>query len=653
MGFDVNIRKEIIDSATESLPAIPGLTFNGKPITIPVDNVAAGFPMAARALLRASVQTSTADAAHVSYWVTKNVKGEYVEFIEVPNNSRTTELFTIFKKHGMYVTKLLCGYASASNTVYVSAKTARDMSRMPNDTNAAIVMYIISLMHFVRSASACIENVSYDVYTDAVNVIGDDKVCVQLFTGFDKETTIKICASGTDDLVGIQYIRNALTTKGEAAMSPGMRYAYLYNTDTGRYVGAVVPVTAGITPYTFIATETKVYTDFEMCTVELRDDSLCSTIAAGYPQSVSVLKVEDFKSVLVGNVELRVVDTEEAPDDAPTWIKVWHKVAVSKGATPATSADLKHLMAAYKLKIPKGYAGCDPEELKAQYADDAYAQELYKQVRPHYDAFDLGSLNANLAGFAKGIIYAMAFVGESGTGKSTAARVIPYKCGLPFVSVNFSVNIEEADLFGSMFPNPAKLKPEDPEFVWQDGILTKAVRNGYVAILEEINFARPGVLGKLNSLLDENRQLDLANGEVLKAHPNFRIIATCNVAYEGTNRFNKALINRFDDVTVFKDLKRDEAIEVIKARTGYADKAKIDKVYNVYEALKKFADEQNVNLVISMRQLLNLFTKGKFYKDAKDAVTRIMLNGAFLEDPEYQKVFEDTVLTAFDLKFKI
>jgi hypothetical protein len=106
-------------------------------------------------------------------------------------------------------------------------------------------------------------------------------------------------------------------------------------------------------------------------------------------------------------------------------------------------------------------------------------------------------------------------------------------------------------------------------------------------------------------------------------------------------------------VTVFKDLKRDEAIEVIKTRTGYSDKAKLDKIYNVYEALKKFATEQNVNLVVSMRQLLNIFTKGRYYKDARDAVSRIMLNGAFLEDTEYQKVFEDTVLPAFDLKFRI
>jgi MoxR-like ATPase len=648
-GFDVNIRQDIIDSMTENTPSLMGVTLNGKPVTVPYNNIASGFTSAARALLKASVKTGAKAEKYVSYWITKDVKGNYVDFIEIPNNSKTTELFSIFKKYGMFVTKFLCGYDANSGTMYVSAKTARDMSRMPNETNAAIVMYILSLMHFVKAASANIADVQLDVYSDVVNVVGTEEAPEHLFRAFDLPCTVKVQASGTDDLQGIKYVRNELTSTGVEVTGPSMKFAYLFDAKKGEYVGAVVPVTAGVAQYTFIATESKVYTDFELCTVELRDDSLCTNIASGYVGSISVIKSTDLSAYLK-DLELHMFD--EIPEGIPGWLYAWSKLAINKGATAASSADVKHILK-FGAKVPKGYAGCDPEEIKAQYVSDTYAQELYKQAKPYYDTFELGNLTANLAGFAKGAIYAMAFVGESGTGKSTAARVIPYRCGMPYLSVNFSVNIEEADLFGSMFPNPAKSKPEDPEFVWQDGVITKAVRNGYVAILEEINFARPGVLGKLNSLLDENRQLDLPNGEVLRAHPNFRIIATCNIAYEGTNRFNKALINRFDDVTVFKDLKRDETIEVIKTRTGYSDKAKLDKIYNVYEALKKFATEQNVNLVVSMRQLLNIFTKGRYYKDARDAVSRIMLNGAFLEDTEYQKVFEDTVLPAFDLKFRI
>ena len=98
---------------------------------------------------------------------------------------------------------------------------------------------------------------------------------------------------------------------------------------------------------------------------------------------------------------------------------------------------------------------------------------------------------------------------------------------------------------------------------------------------------------------------------------------------------------------------RHKAIETIKARTGYKNATKLDTIYNVYEALKKFSKEQNLSLIVSMRQLLTLFTNGKSYKDAEDAVRRIMINGAFIEEPEFQEVFEQTVLPAFNLKFKI
>lgn len=291
--------------------------------------------------------------------------------------------------------------------------------------------------------------------------------------------------------------------------------------------------------------------------------------------------------------------------------------------------------------------------LKYQYDKDMYAQELYKQVQPYYETFDLKDLTGICKGVANGAIFSMLFEGESGTGKSTAARVIASRCGLPFVAINCSTNIEEADIFGTMIPNPEKNSVDDPEFIWKDGPLTKAIRYGYVGIIEELGFGRPGVLGKINSLLDESRQIDLPNGEVLKCHPNFRIIATTNIGYEGTNRLNKALVNRFEICKKFVDLDEREAKAVIIARTGYTDLDKIAKVFDVYKAIKKYSAEQNLSLVISIRQLLNIFKQGKYYRTSKDAINNLLLNQAFLEEPEHLKYFTDTVLKAFDLTFKI
>lgn len=302
------------------------------------------------------------------------------------------------------------------------------------------------------------------------------------------------------------------------------------------------------------------------------------------------------------------------------------------------------------IKLKSNTASSD---LSEEYKDDEYAQQLYKQVQDYYESFDLKDLATTIRGVATGEIYSMLFIGESGTGKSTAAKVIPYKCGLPYVVINCSTNIEEADMFGAMIPNPKKIKAEDPEFVWQDGVLTKAIRNGYCAVIEELNFARPGVLGKLNSLLDESRQIDLSNGEIVKAHKNFRLIVTCNIGYEGTNRLNKALINRFEVCKQFTDLNKSETIEVIKNRTGYTDVGKINSIYDVYFAIKKYSNEQNLGIVISIRQLLNIFKQGKYYKNAYDAVCNTLLNTAFLEDADHLEYFKETILSAFNLNFKL
>jgi MoxR-like ATPase len=306
-----------------------------------------------------------------------------------------------------------------------------------------------------------------------------------------------------------------------------------------------------------------------------------------------------------------------------------------------------------KVKLIKGAV---VGNMKSQYDSDKYAQSLYAKNLPYYETFPLGSIANLVKGVTSsgdGQVYSMFFKGGTGTGKSTAARVIFCRAGLPWISINCSTNIDEADIFGCMVPNPEKVSADDPEFVWKDGPATKCIRNGYGLIVEEANGARPGVLLKFNSLLDEARQIELGNGEVLKAHPNFRIVFTANIAYEGTNELNMALVDRFDTIVEFKDMSRTDAINTIQKRTGYADVSKIEKVYGVYEAIKKYSAENNLGLAVSIRRLLCIFTKGKYFKTAKDAVENMLLEHAFIRDEDHKEYFVNDVLPSFDLNFKI
>lgn len=61
------------------------------------------------------------------------------------------------------------------------------------------------------------------------------------------------------------------------------------------------------------------------------------------------------------------------------------------------------------------------------------------------------------------------------------------------------------------------------------GILINAMRRGYWIILDELNLAPTDVLEALNRLLDDNRELLVAETqEVIKAHPGFMLFATQN-----------------------------------------------------------------------------------------------------------------------------
>ncbi len=68
---------------------------------------------------------------------------------------------------------------------------------------------------------------------------------------------------------------------------------------------------------------------------------------------------------------------------------------------------------------------------------------------------------------------------------------------------------------------------------WQDGPLTKAVRNGGICYLDEIIEARKDTTVVLHSLADYRRVLPIdRTGEVITAHPDFMLVVSYNPGYQ-------------------------------------------------------------------------------------------------------------------------
>jgi midasin len=93
-------------------------------------------------------------------------------------------------------------------------------------------------------------------------------------------------------------------------------------------------------------------------------------------------------------------------------------------------------------------------------------------------------------------------------------------------------------------------------FVWEDGPLVTAMRQGCLLLIDEINLAEDAVLERLNSVLEPGRTLLLAekggpSADQIVAAEGFRVVATMNPGGDhGKRELSRALSNRFTQVRV-------------------------------------------------------------------------------------------------------
>ncbi|GAP86507.1 putative midasin [Rosellinia necatrix] len=201
-------------------------------------------------------------------------------------------------------------------------------------------------------------------------------------------------------------------------------------------------------------------------------------------------------------------------------------------------------------------------------------------------------------------------VGETGCGKTTVCQILAESMGKQLHIVNAHQNTETGDLIGSQRPvrNRGAIidtltndvvqalqtlqrnangdtgillseyhalgstllsnLPEDIRqrifdneikskalFEWADGSLVQAMRNGQYFLLDEISLADDSVLERLNSVLEPQRTILLAEKGVdnsfVRADPSFQFLATMNPGGDfGKRELSPALRNRFTEIWV-------------------------------------------------------------------------------------------------------
>lgn len=154
-------------------------------------------------------------------------------------------------------------------------------------------------------------------------------------------------------------------------------------------------------------------------------------------------------------------------------------------------------------------------------------------------------------------------IGETGTGKTTLIEFLAAKTNNAFLRLNLDGATTKDEFVGKWLVN-------DKGTYWIDGILTKAMKNGYWLLLDEVNAALPEITMALHSVLEPNGKLILADkdGELVTPHADFRVFGTCNPdSYAGTKEFNLAFLSRFDKVVYLDYLPQKMEAALLTSRT--------------------------------------------------------------------------------------
>lgn len=155
--------------------------------------------------------------------------------------------------------------------------------------------------------------------------------------------------------------------------------------------------------------------------------------------------------------------------------------------------------------------------------------------------------------------------GPPGTGKSTLLRAVADQVGVGFEFVEGNAELTPARLVGHFDPAQVLTSGYDPA-VFVDGALVRALRDGSLLYVEEVNRVPEETLNVLITVMSEG-ELHVPRLGAVTAAPGFRLVAAMNPFDAiGTARISSAVYDRVCRVAVGYQEAADET--AIVARHG-------------------------------------------------------------------------------------
>jgi len=173
--------------------------------------------------------------------------------------------------------------------------------------------------------------------------------------------------------------------------------------------------------------------------------------------------------------------------------------------------------------------------------------------------------------------------GPTGCGKTRFVSYMAAKLGRPLYTVACHDDLTAADLVGRYLIG-------DGQTFWQDGPLTRAVREGAICYLDEVVEARKDTTVVLHPLTDDRRILPLERtGERLSAPPEFMLVVSYNPGYQNVFKGMKPSTRQRFVALRFQYPNADLEKKIVIGETGI-DEMMATRLVNLVNALRNLKD---------------------------------------------------------------
>lgn len=152
--------------------------------------------------------------------------------------------------------------------------------------------------------------------------------------------------------------------------------------------------------------------------------------------------------------------------------------------------------------------------------------------------------------------------GPTGCGKTRLIEHMGDVLKRDVVTISCHDDLTSADLVGRFMVTGG-------DVIWNDGPLTRAVKQGAICYLDEVVEARHDSLAVLHSLTDHRRTLYLDRaGQVITAPPAFMLVCSYNPAYRSSLKELKPSFRQRFVTIAMKFLAEEQEVEVLTSEAG-------------------------------------------------------------------------------------